>query len=267
MVSKIYIPTLGRAIKDRQYTYKHLSQKYKDKVIFVIQESEKTADFFKDKNLLIVENGTGIAEKRKIIAYHAGACKFAMFDDDLSFYYKPDISLNKKEQCSDKILDYMFDLMSTWLDEVCCVGLGSTYTMYKLGKEIEDAFRVCLNVFYNGETLPKDELDWTSIKDAEDFYVLLQLLIKGYLNKISLKYLVSTNNGTSSAGGASLDRTIIRHNESMRLLKSKFPRYITLTYETIKTDKMGGSKAKALIQWKQVYTDAILLKRQKALFS
>lgn len=270
-IEKVYIPTLGRLSNngEKQHTYKNLSEKYKQKTIFVIQESESTEEFLKDKQILIVPNDTGIAKKRELISIDAGNCKFCMFDDDLSFYWKPDIWEKKKERCTEEDINKMFDLMDSYLDDVVCAGLGSTYTLYTPGKEIEDAFRVCLNVFYNGSKLPIKDLDWLSCPHAEDFYIVLQLLEKGYLNRINLRYLASTTNITNSKGGASIHRTLQKHNDSMEFLGKRFPKYVTITHKEVKDGmcKNGETKAKAHILWKKLYKDNATKREQEEFFN
>lgn len=269
-IEKIYIPTLGRATPEKQYTYKNLlSEKYQSRAIFVIQESEKDLEFFQGKNTYVVPNGTYIDKKRELITKHAGDSKFAVFDDDLSFYWKPDINVNKKEKCDEQALDSLFDLMSLWLDSISSCGLGATYTPYKTGVEHEENFRICLNVFYNGKTLPKDKIDWLSCPCAEDFFVTLQLMEMGHSNKVSLRYLVSTIGGTNTPGGASLDRNLEKHNASMEFLKKRFPEAVSITYEQLKDNKMGQGlpKAKAHIQWKKMYKLSEQKRKQLELFS
>ena len=269
-IEKIYIPTFGRGSAEKQYTYKNLlSEKFQSKVIFVIQESETTLDFFKDKKTIVVPDGTYVHKKREIIANHALNSKFAVFDDDLYFYRKPDININKKEQCTEESLDSMFNLVSSWLDSVSFCGLGATYTPYKTGVEYEENFRICLNVFYNGKTLPKEKIDWLSCPYAEDFFVTLQLLEMGHCNKVSLKYLVSTIGGTNTAGGASTSRSLEKHNDSMEFLKRRFPQIVSITYEQLKDNKMGQGlpKAKAHIQWKKAYKLSQQKRKQQELFS
>ena len=108
-------------------------------------------------------------------------------------------------------------------------GIGTTW-INPLGKYpyIENS-RVMTNKFYNGDELSKvwSEIDWEGCCGAEDFYVSLQLMTRGFNNKVWYKYVASPSD-TNTVGGCSEYRDIDYHNKSMKNLQSKFPNYISL---------------------------------------
>ena len=61
-MDRIYIPTFRRI--DNQITFNNLPDKYKEKVIMVVQEQEKD-EYKYDCEYLVVGNNIGIANVRK----------------------------------------------------------------------------------------------------------------------------------------------------------------------------------------------------------
>ena len=132
---KIYIPTFRRV--DSQITFNSLPDKYKEKVILVVQRHERPQHNL-DVDYLIVDDGIGIAETRKQIIYHAGKSRFFIFDDDVQFYRRNIKFLLKenwewdlfdsdmkdhglpqkhtKRPMSEEDFDEMVEIFNTWMD-------------------------------------------------------------------------------------------------------------------------------------------------------
>ena len=82
-MDRIYIPTFRRV--DEQKTFERLPDKYKEKVIMVVQKDERP-QYKYDVEYLEVGNLIGIAATRNEIYNHAGDSKFMMVDDDIIFH-------------------------------------------------------------------------------------------------------------------------------------------------------------------------------------
>jgi len=254
-IDKIIIPTLGRL--ENQITYSNIPDKWKSKVTFVLQEKESNHEWFKDKNVMVVPNDIGIAKTRYLIADKHRGIKYAVFDDDLVFHYRPDITLHNKPEMTPEIFDEAFDLMDKNLDQedVVASGFAATWSMYPEGEELECA-RPCGNVFYNGSKLPVDELDWLSFQVSEDYWLMMQLLSKGYKNKVSLKYFINCG-ATQTAGGCAAFRTVELHNQCFQKLKNKFPRYVKLHKKVINSGGFAGIvQLKAIISFRKLYDES-----------
>ena len=98
-----------------------------------------------------------------------------------------------------------------------------------------------------------NEINWTDLEISEDYNIALQLLTRGFPNKVSTRYRVSPV-GNFSAGGCSSYRTIELHNESFIKLQKKFPKFITLKEKVQNSGLWKGQKRLAgVIQWKKAY--------------
>ena len=85
------------------------------------------------------------------------------------------------------------------------------------------------------------------------FYVCIQLLTKGYANKVWHNYVIDP--GTSySDGGCSDYRTLEYHNNSCKELRSKFPQFVKLKENKIKSGPWKGVlKFGCHVSWKKAY--------------
>ena len=251
MIDKIYIPTCGRS--DRQITWNNLPQKWKDKTVLVVDSTEVNKY---DKPILSIPEGMkGIASIREWIVKQTQEEKICMFDDDLDLVYtrKTDESGPTNKKLNDDEVDEMMNLMSEWLDDHVFCGLDATWSHPQFDIDYKFCGRVCSNVFYNIKTLPMNEINWTDLEISEDYNIALQLLTRGFSNKVSTRYRVSPV-GNFSAGGCSSYRTIELHNESFIKLQEKFPKFITLKEKVQNSGLWKGQKRLAgVIQWKKAY--------------
>ena len=251
MIDRIYIPTIGRS--DRQITWNNLSQKWKDKTVLVIDSSEE--NMYNEPTITIPKEVKGIASTREWIVKQAKEEKICMFDDDLDLVYtrtsEETGATNRK--LNDDELDEMFDLMDRWLDDHVFCGLDATWSHPQFKIDYKFCGRVCSNVFYNTKTLPVNDINWTDIEISEDYNVALQLLTKGFSNKVSTRYRVNPV-GNFSSGGCSSYRTIDLHNRSFVELQKKFPQFVELREKTQNSGLWKGKERLAgTIQWKKAY--------------
>ena len=113
------------------------------------------------------------------------------------------------------------------------------------------------NGLYDGTRFPVDELDWEGIPFAEDYNVQLQLLLMGYVNRISMRWRVITHE-TQTPGGCSEQRNLENHNESMRMLMKKYPDFVKPAARRRKgygdnDFNDGSSRIRVMIYWKKAY--------------
>jgi len=255
-IETLYIPTIGR--ENSQITYSNIPDSWKSKVVFVIQEKDASYDFFKDKNVVTTANSIGIAKTRHEIAKLGKGKKYAILDDDIEFLIRPDPTTNSKRKVTDKEFDEAMTLMSTWLDlpSVVSTGLAATWSPYPSEWVETECFRPCCNVFYNGNTLPVDKINWDYLEVSEDFWVMMQILDLSLKNKISFKFFI--NSGASQkSGGCSGYRTLDLHNDCFKKLKEKYPKYVSLKEKIVKSGGFSNvPQIKGVIQWKKLYKDS-----------
>ena len=88
---------------------------------------------------------------------------------------------------------------------------------------------------------------------AENFHLIIQLLKMGYKNRISNRFRIDTI-ATQSEGGCAVERTVERHNDSMRALAEMHPGIVKLyEKETTGGQWAGTPKLAAKIAWKEAY--------------
>ena len=275
MIETLYIPTYRRV--DSQLTYDYLPDKWKERAVLVVAADEE--DVLKEKgyNVLVCPCqgkgpegantlDSGLSATRKWIAYQAGDQKYTVLDDDIMqciYTRRPsepdshalvntEINTYVKREGYEGYFDEMMDTLDSWLDEYVTCGLEVTWNPPR-DEDYNDCWRQTTNHFYNGKTFPKDKIDFTSLKCAQDYFILLQCLTLGYPNRISFRYRVRPSL-TQAEGGCAEYRTLEVHNNPMKLLQQKFPEFVSLKTKVAKNGEWGGlEKLGATIQWKKAY--------------
>lgn len=266
MIEKLFIPTYRRT---NQLTYNCMPKKWQDKCVFVVDQEDYDRMHEKYNCVICPVQGKapegkshldyGLPATREWIANNAGPIRYGVLDDDVrDFVYtfrpgeKPEDRLYN-EKLTDEQFDEMFDLLDKWFDE------GFTYTSLDvtwnppLPQDEHINFRSTITHFYDGATFPKEIVDWKSVKYAEDYYVLLQLLTNGYQNKISTRFRVRPN-VTNAAGGVETTRSIDLNNESSVELQRRFPRFVKVVPTVLKQGPWKGlTKYSMEIAWKKAY--------------
>ena len=258
MIDQIIIPTLGRM--DKQTTYNNLPDKYKNIVRFVVQshEFDEMKKRYGTKVLCLPTEINRIAPTREWIFNQFKTFRFMVFDDDLDFVVKqPNPGEGTKwlsSKFTDQDFDDAFDLMNKWMDEgISYGGLLPAWVIPDLSQwPIRECQRIMTNVFYDGPKIPKD-IEWTRVPAAEDFDVNLQLLTRGFKNRISAKYMVTCSE-TNAEGGCSTWRTLEVHNESQRKLAELWPDFVTVREKEVPSGPWKGQiKLATTIQHKKAY--------------
>ena len=258
MIDHIIIPTLGRM--DKQTTYNNLPDKYKTIVRFVVQshEYEEMNSRYPNKVLCLPPEINRIAPTREWIFNQFKTFRFMVFDDDLDFVVKQPNQGEGTKWLSSKFTDQDFDdafaLMDQWMNEgIAYGGLLPAWVIPDLSQwPVRECQRIMTNVFYDGPKIPKD-IEWTRVPAAEDFDVNLQLLTRGFKNRISAKYMVTCSE-TNAEGGCSTWRTLEVHNESQRKLAELWPDFVTVREKEVPSGPWKGKiKLATTIQHKKAY--------------
>jgi len=268
---KIYIPTFRRV--DSQITFNSLPDKYKEKVILVVQKQEQHLHNL-DVEYLIVDDGIGIAETRKQIIYHAGKSRFFIFDDDVQFYRRNIKFLMKenwewalfdsdmkdhglpqkhtKRPMSEEDFDEMVEIFNTWMDNqnIIQIGYRSAFLppSWRFYTDFTDVYT---GYMINGAEVSKfaDEIDWTFVEVGEDSMMSLEFLLRGY--KIRRSELFCIQPKWWQEGGCSEFRDAKFHNKEHKKLMDKYPKYVYFKKE-IERPNIGMIKDYRY-RWKEAY--------------
>lgn len=258
MIELIIIPTLGRM--DKQITYNSLPRKYKNMTFFVVQhhEFEEMNSRYPGKVLCLPAEINRIAPTREWIFNRFKHNIFMVFDDDLGFVIKePNPGEGTKwltRKFSEQDFDDAFDLMNSWIaDGVCHGGFLPAWVIPDVKQwPVRENQRNMTNVFYNAKNIPHD-IEWNRVAAAEDFDVNLQLLTRGFKNRISAKYMVLCSE-TNAAGGCSSWRTLEVHNEAQRKLAELWPDFIAVREKIVTSGPWKGqTKVSVTIQHKKAF--------------
>ena len=258
MIQHIVIPTLGRM--DKQVTYNSFPQKYKDITTFVVQEHEyaEMDKRYPGKVLSLPAEINRIAPTREWIHKHFRNARHFVFDDDLEFVVKePNPGEGTKwlsRKFTEHDFDDAFDLCDSWMDDgIIYGGFLPAWIIPDVNQwPTRECQRVMTNVFYDGPKVP-DGIEWNRVAAAEDFDVNLQLLTRGFKNRISAKYMVTCSE-TNAAGGCSTWRTLQVHNDAQKQLAELWPAFIKLSEKTVPNGPWKGQvKYTTTIQHKKAY--------------
>ena len=166
-------------------------------------------------------------------AYERGIKKLVMMDDDLYFYIRKssdDWHLRYAISADNLIL---FQMLEKWLDDyahVAVSGREGNNRIKELSLEPARAMRV---LGYDTEIFMKEKIRFDRIPTKQDFDVTLQLLRKGYPNKVSYEFA----NGqveTQTDGGCSVYRTLEMMNDSAEKLAKLHPGFVRVRTKELK---------------------------------
>jgi len=262
---RIMIPTLNRI--HEQHTYNSLPKKYQDKVIFVVQahEYDEMKSIYGDQVACLPKEINKLSPTRQWIQENYGDERYVVVDDDAhAWHYKEPVMIDGKEVwgfkngVSRKFTDEDFDTLFREVNEFMDNGIvhvGMLASNMKPTSEpnrypIRSNERIMQIVFYDGPNLP-DDIEWTRVTMGQDIDVNLQLLSKGYENRIFSKYCLCTSE-TSAKGGCQVYRTVENHNESQRKIAEMWPGIVKLKEKEVPSGPWKGQKKLMMtVQWKK----------------
>lgn len=201
MIERIYIPTVRRPTN--QITYTHLPEELQERVVMVIEPKDRHLYQYDCQYLeipeAIVGTWTQLAETRLFIHKHAGAMKYAVADDDLTFKRRnakywtgtSNMPTSRRDATPEEVLS-MFSIFDKWLDEpdIGVVGCAECHAPPP-NTEYADTKGVWTFVAYDGHMLSKviDDMDLTSIRVPEDVIFMFEVLNQGINSRMSTEWL------------------------------------------------------------------------------
>lgn len=233
---RLYIPTLGRV--EKQITWDLLPAGLRRTATLVCPPSEVKAHQQQGRRAIPCRV-SGIARVRKWIIDRARNKNFpyiGVLDDDITgfVYTAPPSQHVEGVPWNRSIRDDGFELeiehwksMWSWLRRTLettalCGFADANY--YPIENDITVGARQLRNHFFNLDLVPANGIDWTSVRYAEDFHVILQLIGHGLPNHRNNRYRF-TATATQTSGGCSMEgRDRDAHNEAMlRLIQLHEP--------------------------------------------
>lgn len=281
MIEKIFIPTVHRV--DNQITFNNLPDKYKKKVVMVVQAWERSQYNYDCEYLVLPDTHEYhfsdyycLPKTRKLI-YEAGQnMKYCLLDDDIVFgrrnakYFGNTSNMEKsKRQCTENDIDEMFDMFDRWLDlpNVTVCGCSQVenppsgafeQVSYDKAECFRDNTSLTSAFWINGnhfkDVLP--EIDLTSVRVGEDACFLLSLLIRGYGNRVSQEFMMyNTSNNKKMESTVWDQQTFDQTLKDHKHLEKMFPGVYTILYDEDGNRVKGGYRdfGKSKIEWGKAY--------------
>ena len=257
---ELVIPTFKRL--NSQITLSNIPDSLLEKVTLVVQPQEEVeAKKIHNKIFVVSGDNIGFAKTIRDLTYEFSVnrqSRFWILDDDLKFlrHYRKDDGKLKKEPMTEKDFYEVLDKTNKWMDSGFPHGAFGTTWNNPLGKfpYIENS-RIMTNKYYDGKVISRiwKDIDWEGCCGAEDFYVNLQLLTKGYPNRVWYDFVVDAGQSHKD-GGCSDYRDAEYHNKSCIELQKHFPNFIKIKYKPNTSKNMKGIMlAHSQVQWKKAY--------------
>jgi TET-Associated Glycosyltransferase len=277
----IAIPSRGRPDWKKQVTLRNfIEMKCKRQIALCIPEDKTEGRRYRNNVLSVLgdrlnmtieyvpNSYTGISHTRKWILTELAA-KYneryvLMLDDDQDFCYRPDMADPALETIKDlPRFESMFQILEQWLEEgFVHVGLAARQGSNNfLGPEsYRDVTRMNNSYAYNTEALKEIGVELGRIPVMEDFDLTLQLLRKGYPNRVSYQY-VWNQRGSGAEGGCSSYRTAEMQSQAALKLKEYHPDYVSVVTKTTGTVwKDFGERDDVVIRWQEAYKEGTYAK-------
>ena len=267
MIERIYIPTIRRC--NTQITFENLPKELQQKVVMVIESSEKSlynydCDYLEIPDS-IVGSWTQLSQTRKLIHQHAGKIKYAMLDDDMVVHKRntkyfngiSDMEKSKRKAFPEEIIR-LYETASQWLDkdDIGIVGLSKNY-LPPTDTEYSDTKGVYSYIFLDGKKISNvvDKID-DSTRVAEDMLFLFTCLDNGINSRMSNEFMYFNMSETKLKNNRPLWNDMFndvpknvfhtdKHYEVIKYIKSIFPHAITIH------EKDGLMKH--TVHWKKLY--------------
>jgi hypothetical protein len=269
----IAIPSCGRQYWKQQVTLRNfITMKSKRKVVLCVPERERRqyntnvfADVIGRPIKLTVANvpasHSGISHTREWILTELAAQHkeryVMMLDDDMDFSYRPDMHSPALDTIKDpERFEAMFILLEQWLEEgFTHVGISARQGNNHCSTAYCDATRMMNAYAYDVDALQELGVDIGRNPVMHDFDLTLQLLRKGYPNRVSYQYAWNQR-GSNTLGGCSSYRTTEVQKASALQLKEDHPDFVTVVTKAANSVWKGmEERSDVNVQWKKALQD------------
>ena len=272
----IAVPSCGRPDWKKQVTLRNFqTMKCKRKVVLCIPSDKREGINYRNNVLSILsgrvnldieyvpETHNGISHTREWILTELAAKRseryVLMLDDDMDFCYRPDMTDPALETIKDlPRFEEMLKQLEQWLEDGfvhvgLCARQGNNHF---LGPETYRDITRMMNAYaYDTHALKELEVNVGRNLVMHDFDLTLQLLRKGYPNRVSYQY-VWNQRGSGAEGGCSGYRTAEVQRASALQLQQDHPEFVTIVTKTTGTVwKDMEERSDVNVQWQKAYEE------------
>lgn len=246
---QLIIPSYKRV--RNQKTYACLPTKYQARVQFVVRPEE--VDAFRTlypKNTMhcLPKRVSNFGQTKQWILETFRNHRVFVMDDNLTKFRTIQREGDKwvRRGLSEQEFDMLFERINHYLDHYVHGGIMLDRVSPPKGKPHNENSRIMTNVFADFSRWPLDLRfdDHESCICAEDFYINLQLLTRGYPNVVITNIVVDKT--MREPGGCNTYRTVANHNRSNEALHRAFPTFTRLRRRSLKQGKWKGCEVCAI---------------------
>jgi len=209
----------------------------------------------------VPEEYNGISHTRKWIltelAEKYNESNVLMLDDDMDFCYRPDMASPSLETIKDlPRFEAMLDLLEDWLLQgFVHVGLAARQGSNNTYEPYREATRMMNAYAYDTIALKEIGVELGRLPVMEDFDLTLQLLRRGWPNRVSYQY-VWNQRGSGAEGGCSSYRTAEMQMNAAKELQRLHPNYVSVVMKsTGSVWKDMEERGDVIVQWQKAYEE------------
>lgn len=258
---QIYIPSMMRP--NTQITLSILaSAGIRPTLVIPRGELKAYAAHAKNAELLPAPaSAKGIALTRQFImdrALKEGEDHICMMDDDLRFYVRRTDNLTLFRGAADTDIRSMIKEIDTQLCAFAHVGVTAKEGSNRRTESFADCARPLRVYAFAMRRVAEARVRYNPGLVQDDFDMTLQLLRKGYANRVLCDY---ANNQTSSnaPGGASTYRDIALHNASVKKLAKLHHPFVAVVEKQTKKAWQGQARLDVVVSWKKAFESGCAL--------
>lgn len=252
----IFVPSLNRSWLERP-SFSWLPPEWKDRTFLAVHEREaKQYEPMVDQHhvgaVVLPDSVVGISAVRYElgkIAAGRGHNRFAMMDDDIDFYYRPDpLDYHLRVAPTDVVGNAMNAVAATLID-YAHVSISMREGQNRCPYDFAVNQRYCRFLAYQTEEFLKCTHE--RVKIMEDFDIALQLMSRGLPSKIWFLWAQGQKQ-TQMKGGCSTYRTREFHAAEVEKFAALHPGLVRTRMKSNKTDRDGfGTRLEVTIEWKK----------------
>ena len=257
----IYIPTRGRL--KSQITHNGFPTALRKKIQFVVDyndpDKEALLELYPDVSRDIFElpkKDSASYSRFSQAMLEACPTKYVvLLNDDIRFNKRRE-NMKISTSTNKEVVDG-FKQMIRWMDEglIHC-GMAPRDASYASTVPYSDNARVMHALFYNSRAVIDAGCAFTKnvTKNFQmaDFHMNLQLLEKGYPNKVSYVYRINPK-PTNVSGGSSLHRTKEQQDYSAEALRKNHPLHVKIVTKKNVWEGWEEQRKDVIVQWKIAY--------------
>lgn len=252
MKTVFYLTTYGRA--SQQITYAALPPSVRKRTKLVVQARE-AAKYSGDNLYILPQTIQSLSPTREWLARHTDEEKMFLLDDDMVFYMRKSLTDWHLRTATPADLERMFGMLEDWLDTFMHVAVSPREGNNRIAVPWAHCTRAMRCVGYRTAAYAALE-PLSRLPAMSDFDATLQLLRKGYANKVS--YTFAQNHSASNApGGCSTYRTKAMLAQAAHKLAQLHAPFVKLVEKETKGAWGGGKRIDVQVQWKKAYLSGL----------